>query len=108
MKRGDVVLVAPPGDFGKPRPAVVIQTDLINDTHASVLLCLITSHLADTPLLRLTVSPTPGNGLLKTSQIQADKLYTARREKIGPVVGRMDEATMGNLGRALAFVMGLG
>lgn len=108
MKRGDVVLVAPPGDFGKPRPAVVIQTDLINDDHASILLCLITSHLTDAPLLRLTVSPTQQNGLQKISQIQADKLYTARRDKIGPAIGCMDEGVMVNLGRALAFVMGLG
>ncbi|MHC1791477.1 type II toxin-antitoxin system PemK/MazF family toxin [Solidesulfovibrio sp.] len=108
MKRGDVVLVAPPGDFGKPRPAVVIQTDLINEDHASILLCLVTSHLADAPLLRLTVAPTPENGLQKISQIQADKVYTARREKIGPVIGRMDAGTMDGLGRALAFVMGLG
>ena len=28
MKRGDVVIVSAPGDFGKPRPAVVIQSDI--------------------------------------------------------------------------------
>ena len=39
MKRGDVVLVVVPGDYGKPRPAVVIQTDLVNDTHSSVVVC---------------------------------------------------------------------
>jgi mRNA interferase MazF len=108
MRRGDVVLAAPPGDFGKPRPAVVVQTDLLNDTHASVLLCLVTSHLADAPLLRISVSPSPENGLLKPSQIQADKFHTARREKIGPVIGHLDDATLLRLGRALAFVLGLG
>jgi len=108
MRRGDVVLVAPPGDFGKPRPAVVVQTDLVNDTHASILLCLVTSHLEDAPLLRIPVAPRPENGLLKPSQIQADKIHTARREKIGPVIGRIDETTLLRLGRALAFVFGLG
>lgn len=108
MKRGDVVLVAPPGDFAKPRPAVVVQTDCINDTHASILLCLITSHVVDAPLFRLTVQPSPANGLLKISQIQADKLYTARREKVGPTIGRMDDTVMDRLGRALAFVMEIG
>jgi mRNA interferase MazF len=87
---------------------VVVQTDCINDTHASILLCLITSHLADAPFFRLTVQPSPANGLLKVSQIQADKLYTARREKVGPAIGRMDDAGMDRLGRALAFVMELG
>lgn len=36
MKRGDVVTVVLPGAFGKPRPALVIQSDLFAD-HPSVL-----------------------------------------------------------------------
>ncbi len=39
MKRGDIVLVTAPGDYGKRRPAVVIQSDLFNDTHASIVVC---------------------------------------------------------------------
>jgi mRNA interferase MazF len=62
MKRGDVVTVAVTGDYGKPRPAVVVQTDLLNDTHASVVVCLVTSTLLEAPLLRLTVEPSPRNG----------------------------------------------
>ena len=30
MRRGDIVTVAAPGDFGKPRPGVVIQGDALN------------------------------------------------------------------------------
>lgn len=108
MKRGDVVTVAVAGDYGKPRPAVVIQTDLLNDTHASVVVCLVTSTLLDAPLLRLTVEPSPRNGLHQRSQIMADKLVTVRRGKIGARIGVLDEETMLGLSRALAFVMGLG
>ena len=108
MKRGDVVTVAVSGDYGKPRPAVVIQTDLLNDTHASAVVCLVTSKLLDAPLLRLTVEPSQRNGLRQRSQIMADKLVTVRREKIGARIGVLGEETMLGLSRALAFVMGMG
>ena len=55
--RGDVVLVVAPGDHGKPRPATVVQSDLFNPTHASVVVCPITSDLADAPLFRVPTSP---------------------------------------------------
>ncbi len=74
MKRGDIVTVAVSGDYGKPRPAVVVQTDLLNDTHASVVVCLVTSALVDAPLLRLSVEPSARNGLQRRSQVMADKV----------------------------------
>jgi mRNA-degrading endonuclease toxin of MazEF toxin-antitoxin module len=48
LKRGDVVTVAAHSDYTeKPRPAVIVQSDLFNTTHASITLCLITSELRD-------------------------------------------------------------
>ena len=32
IKRGDIVTCALSGDYGKPRPAVVVQSDLFNKT----------------------------------------------------------------------------
>ena len=81
MRRGDLVTVAAPGDYGKPRPAVVIQGDVINQAEPdSVILALMTGTLRDAPLLRLTIEPTPTNGLQKSSQVMVDKLVTVRRE----------------------------
>ncbi len=108
MKRGDVVTVAVAGDYGKPRPAVVVQTDLLNDTHASVVVCLVTSTVLEAPLLRLTVEPSRRNGLHQRSQIMADKLVTVRRERVGARIGVLEDETMLELSRALAFVMGIG
>ncbi|MBW4051170.1 MAG: type II toxin-antitoxin system PemK/MazF family toxin [Proteobacteria bacterium] len=39
MKRGDVVTVAASGDYGKPRPAVIVQTNALPAAHASVIVC---------------------------------------------------------------------
>lgn len=65
MKHGDVVIVAIAGNYGKPRPAVVVQTDLVSDTHTSIVVCPVISHLQEAELFRLTITPSPGNGLQK-------------------------------------------
>jgi mRNA interferase MazF len=107
MRRGDVVTVAAAGDYGKPRPAVVVQTDALPAEHASVVVCQMTSELNDAPEFRVTLEPTTGNGLRATSQVMADKPTTIRRERVGRVVGRLDEQDLVRLNVALAFVLGL-
>lgn len=107
MKRGDVVTVAAAGDFGEPRPAVIVQTDALPAQHASVVVCQMTSELSDTPDFRVTVEPTDRNGLRVRSQVMTDKPVTIRRERIGRRVGRLDDQDIARLNIALAFVMGL-
>lgn len=107
MKRSDVVVVAAAGDHGKPRPAVIVQTDAFPAEHASVVVCRMTSELADAPHFRVTIEPKTNNGLRSKSQIMADKPVTIRRERIGQRIGRLDAADIVNLNVALAFVMGL-
>jgi mRNA interferase MazF len=107
MRRGDVVTVAAAGDYGKPRPAVVVQTDALPAEHASVVVCQMTSELNDAPEFRVTLEPTKGNGLRARSQVMADKPTTVRRERVGRTVGRLDEEDLARLNVALAFVMGL-
>jgi len=106
MSRGDLVIVAAPGDYGKPRPAVIIQSNAIPDSHASVVICQMTSDLAEADF-RVTVEPGPETGLRVRSQVMADKPVTVRRERIGERVGRLGAADMARLNVALAFVMGL-
>ena len=108
MKRGDVILVVVPGDYGKPRPAVVVQTDLVNDTHSSIVVCPVTSHLQDAELFRLTVEPSADNGLRKPSQIMVDKIVAVRRDRIRDAIGKLDEEMMIRLKRSLAFWLGIG
>lgn len=108
MRRGDIVTVAAPGDYGKPRPAVVIQADVLNQANPdSVIVVLMTSTLRDAPLLRLDIEPAPDNGLQKGSQVMADKIMTVRREKIGPAVGSLSDQQLLALNRLLAVVVGL-
>lgn len=107
MKRGDVVTVAASGDYGKPRPAVIVQTDALPAEHASVIVCQMTSDIAEAPDFRVTIEPTGKNGLRTRSQIMADKPVTIRRERVGRKIGSLDDKDVARLNVALAFVMGL-
>ena len=102
MNRGDVVLVAGKGAYSrKPRPALIVQSDLFNATHASVSLCLITSELHDAPLFRLTVHPDEANGLHQPSQIMIDKLFSAPRSGLTRRIGSISSALMQEVDAAL-------
>ncbi len=104
MTRGDVVVVALPGDYGKPRPALVVQSNRF-DEHPSVTVLPITNHLVEAPILRIDIGTECG--LERPSQIQIDKPQTPRRERIGDVIGRANDATMNAVNRALTIFLGL-
>ena len=106
MSRGDVVIVAAPGDFGKSRPAVIVQSNAIPENHASVVICPMTSELVEADF-RITIEPGPETGLRARSQVMADKPVTIRRERIGQRIGQLGAADMARLNVALALVMGL-
>src|ERR1700719_2276405 len=107
MRRGDVVTVAAAGDYGKPRPAVIVQTDALPAEHSSVVVCQMTTIVADAPDFRITIEPHADNGLRERSQVMADKPVTIRRERIGQRIGRLTTEEVARLDVALAFVMGL-
>ena len=106
MMRGDLVTVAMRGDFGKPRPALVIQADQFNE-HATVTVLPVTSTLVAAPLLRITVQPSAENGLQQPSQVMVDKSMTVRRDKLGQAFGRIDVDVMVEVERCLAVFLGI-
>jgi len=105
LKRGTIAAVVVPGAYGKPRPALVIQSDLFQD-HPSLTILPITSELRDTPLFRISVTPDPTNGLLQRSQIMVDKIQSVPVEKARERIGTLDEATMLTVSRSLALFLG--
>lgn len=107
MKRGNVVTVAMQGDFGKPRPALVLQSDVFSDIHATVTIALISSNLMRAPIFRLDIEPDGSNGLTKPSQVQIDTIQSIRIEKIGAIIGELSDVMMVRVNRALALWLGL-
>jgi mRNA interferase MazF len=105
MRRGDLVTVALPGDVGKSRPALVIQSDQFSGT-ASATVLLLSGTLVDASLIRLTVDPSTENGLRKPSQIMVDKTMTVMRDRLGTPFGRLEDALMIAVTRSLALFLG--
>ena len=105
IMRGDIVTVVLPRAYGKPRPALIIQSDLFEE-HPSVTILPVTSELRETPLFRITVNSTAENGLLQTSQVMVDKAQSVPRDKIGKKLGHLDDHTMLSVNRALALFLG--
>lgn len=107
MRRGDIVTVVASGDYGKPRPAVVIQADWLTETD-SVLICLMTSTQRDAPLFRYMIPATDETGLREISYVMTEKIFAIPRSKCGPVIGRLPRGATSALNRMLATVIGLG
>jgi mRNA interferase MazF len=105
MKRGDVVTVVLPGAYGKPRPALIIQSDLFLDI-PSVAVLPLTSELIDAPLVRIPVDPSPTNGLERPSHIMVDKPHTVPRKAVGRICGSIEPETLLRVNRALAVFLG--
>jgi mRNA interferase MazF len=104
--RGDIVTIVLPGAYGKPRPALVIQSDLFNAL-GSVTVLPVTSELRSAPLMRIPLDPSDANGLRKKSQVMVDKTQTVPVEKVGSTIGRVDPETLVTIDRALATFLGI-
>lgn len=106
MKRGDLVTIAVQGSFGKPRPALVIQNDLIDETR-NVLVCPLTSSEAPVLRLRYSVSPTLENGLRVESRVMLTNIIAVPRDKCGSKIGSLTPGQIAEIDLLLAFVVGL-
>jgi mRNA interferase MazF len=109
VTRGDVVAIADRGgDFsGKPRPGVIVQSDLFG-TLDSVTVCPVTSSVLDAPATRLRIEPSDTLNLRVASWIAVDKITTVRRDRIGGSIGRLSPEDMHRVNGAIAVFLGLG
>jgi mRNA interferase MazF len=108
MRRGDVVAVADRkgGDYaGKPRPAVIAQSDHFAALD-SVLICPITSAEIAPNLLRLPVQIGDALPLEKPSWVAIEKLTAVCRRRIGELIGRLSDAELATLTQRLIVLIG--
>lgn len=102
MTRGDIVVLATKGAHsGQPRPTLIVQADVFNDTHSSVTVCPITSDCIDAPLFRIPVASGPRTGLRDPSQVMVDKVLSVPRTAIGQRVGHCDREELAQVADAL-------
>ena len=107
MTRGDLVAVALQGEHGKPRPALVIQSDLFANLTSTVTIALLTSAELEIPIFRVPIEPSETNGLRRRSFVMVDQTFSASTRRFGDVFGRLDDADMLSVNRALAVFLGI-
>jgi mRNA interferase MazF len=107
IRRGQIVLVSLPGDFGKPRPALIVQSDLFNDDPASVVVCPLTTEMVAAPLIRISVEPTTETGLREPSQIMVDKVVSVRPQRLRDAIGIIGAETSRQVDSALMVLLGM-
>jgi mRNA interferase MazF len=105
INRGDIVTVAPPGEFGKPRPALVLQRRIYPETEL-ITVALVTTDQHALPDVRIQMYPSSENGLQRGSYVMVDSVQTYRRSKVGSVIGKADQATMRRVRDALVIFLG--
>lgn len=107
MRRGEIWTVAGGPDYiGKPRPAVIVQSDAFDATN-SITICALTTDAAELRITRPIVAPSIGNGLRQSSRLMIDKLSTLPKSKLGARIGRLDAEDMARLERAIIVFLGL-
>ncbi len=108
MKRGEIYTFVGKGDFSsKPRPGLIVQSDLFNDYHPSVSVCPITSSLTGDHLFRILIHRAEGNGLEADSEIEIDKLQSVRMTKVGQFVGALSGEELDIVDEALRLWLDL-
>ena len=107
MRRGDICIAAARGTYtGKPRPVVIVQDDRFDAT-ASITVCPLTTNPLDAPLTRIDVGVTAATGIEEPSKVMIDKITTMPRANVRDHLGRLTDADLIRLDRALVVFLGL-
>jgi len=108
LARGDVVATIVPGDFGKPRPVVIVQAAPYLESHASITVCPLTTHLTGLRMFRIMIAPDKNNGLNEPSEVMVDKVSSLRRERIATSIGKLGASDMRAIDTSLRGWLSLG
>lgn len=107
LRRGDLVVAVFGREHGKPRPAVVVQADLFNASHTSLVLCPISSAQTGLGIFRLKLAAAETPGLRRDSEIMVDKLGAVERRRIGQRIGSLSNTQMQAVNTALRIWLDL-
>ena len=108
MRRGEIWTISGGGKYtGKPRPAVIVQDGRFDAT-ASITVCAFTTDPTDAPLLRILVEPSEKNGLREPSRLMVDKITTIPKERVGSLIGHLDDEDLVRMNRAILVFLGFG
>ncbi|WP_375391375.1 type II toxin-antitoxin system PemK/MazF family toxin [uncultured Sphingomonas sp.] len=106
MKRGDLVTAALAGNYGKPRPCLIVQSDRLAKL-GSVLLCPLTSDLSTAGPTRVKIIADVANGLAADSLVMIDKVTAIPRARCRDRIGAADTTVLKQVNGLLLLALGL-
>jgi mRNA interferase MazF len=90
---------------GKIRPVVIVQTDLINDTHLSTIICPITTNvIPEVELLRVHLNKSQ---LDKLSDILVDQIRAIDNKRLIKKVGKLTDSQIIKLKENIRVILDL-
>lgn len=109
IRRGALARAVLAGDYGKPRPVLVVQAEAISEAgFGSVLVCPLTTALTGTTLCRVIVEATAATGLRERSEVMVEEVTAVAEPRLRDPIGEVDAETMRAVERALLLVLGIG
>ena len=108
VNRGSVVIVRM-GDTpaAKARPCVIVSRQSAVERGDKVTVCPLTSVLKGAGGWRPFLPPDSGNGLRRPSEVQVDWVFTVHVDRIGALVGQVDEAAVDGIDMMLRHWLAL-
>lgn len=103
IRRGDIWTVSLPA-FPKPRPALIVSIDPINDLRPDVLIVPITTHVAP---LRIALPDDKATGLRVASYAKCESIGPLHKSNLKVRIGRLPVAAFAEVENGLRRVLGL-
>jgi mRNA interferase MazF len=106
VTRGDLYIAAMQGDYGKPRPVLIIQSDNTTSLDSRIV-CPLTTFDEPVAFLRPSIEPAPDNGLQQLSYVMIEKVLTVPMHRFRDRIGQVDAEMMATIGVRLSILLGL-
>lgn len=103
VRRGDIWTVTLPS-FPKPRPALVVSIDPINDLRPEVIVVPITTHAGP---LRVGLPDGQTTGLKVASFAKCETVGPLHKSQLKARIGRLPQSSWPSIERGLARVLGI-
>ncbi len=109
IRRGNVVVLNLSNNVGKPRPAVIMQADILNEEAklATTIVIPLSSELHNMKVIRYIIEPSANNGLQTTSQAMIEKVMQIEKTKVQKIIGHITKKQMDEIESRLLAVLGI-
>jgi mRNA interferase MazF len=107
LKRGDIFTVSTRGIAAKPRPAIILMANEFLRSDRPIIICPLTSEVAEARIGRTRIEPSAENGLRTVSEAMLERLGAALPNELGSRIGQLSKDDLDRLNIAVINILGL-